>query len=78
MQENKGYVVFEDIVKATAPKVHSVDCFFYKRWLKKGSKTTKWHGPYSKNEAIIVAQTLGKKTKFQPSNHQCMKLVRSY
>lgn len=73
--EGRGrYVVFEDLERATDPKVHSVDCFYYKRWLTRPTTTTTWHGPYeSEEKAWEVCKRLSLRGSFKPSKHNCVK-----
>lgn len=67
-----GYVVFEDYVKATGPKVHSADCYYYERWLSNPTTTTTWHGPYKTHkEAWDVCKDLCRGTNFEPKDHDC-------
>jgi len=69
-----GYVVFEDLEKATGPKVHHVNCFYYKRWLTKLTSTIMWHGPYDTVEkAWEVCKRLSLHGGFKPSKHSCAK-----
>ena len=66
------YVVFEDIMKATGPKAHRDTCGHYQRWLKEGSDTTKWHGPYdTRDEAWEVCQKIAQKADMQPAEAVC-------
>lgn len=68
------YVVFEDLDKATGPKVHSVDCPYYKKWQNNPTTTTTWHGPYkSFEEAWRICEELSKKGLFKPSKHGCIR-----
>lgn len=70
---HQGYVVIEDFERATGPKVHTTDCFYYKRWLKNPSTTTTWHGPYkSEGEAWKICCRLSSKTGFEPTKHKCV------
>jgi hypothetical protein len=72
--KENSYVVFEDLKKATGPKVHTTDCWFYQRWLKTQTTTTTWHGPYElRNEAWELCQSLSLKTRYQPSEHVCVR-----
>lgn len=77
-EEKKGrhnkYVVFEDLARATGPKVHHIYCFYYERWLSNPTTTTTWHGPYdSEEEAWEVCRRLSLKGGFEPSKHECFK-----
>lgn len=66
-------VVFEDLYRATGPKVHHVDCLYYKRWLDSPTSTTTWHGPYkSKEKAWKICKEIASKSRFQPSKHRCV------
>lgn len=66
------YVVFEDLERAVGPKVHHVDCFYYKRWVSSPTSTTTWHGPYtSREEAWEICKELSSRSGFQPSKHGC-------
>ena len=68
------YVVFEDLERATGPKVHHVDCFYYRRWLSNPTTTTTWHGPYeSEEKAWEICKILASKTGFTPSKHRCVR-----
>jgi hypothetical protein len=68
-----NYIVFEDLVDATGPKVHSVSCLYYRRWLDRPTTTTKWHGPYeSEKEAWEICKNLALKGKHKPSTHKCV------
>jgi len=67
------YVVFEDLERATGPKVHHVDCFYYTRWISNPTSTTTWHGPYeSEEKAWKVCKEIASRSGFQPSKHRCM------
>jgi hypothetical protein len=69
----KKYVVFEDLYKATGPKVHSADCLYYKRWLKNPTTTTTWHGPFDAlEEARRICERLSIKGKWKCSEHSCV------
>jgi len=71
---HKGYVVFEDLARATGPKVHHITCVYYGKWLENPTTTTKWHGPYeTEKEAWEVCRILSSKSKFEPSCHQCVR-----
>jgi len=68
------FVVFEDLEDATGPKAHSTNYFYYQRWLKNQTTTTKWHGPYNtEKEAWDICKTLALKSKFEPLRHKCVK-----
>jgi hypothetical protein len=71
-KENQ-FVVFEDLERATGPKVHVVSCAYYQRWLKNQTKTTTWHGPFTPeekawNKCRNIALTQG----LSPSKHNCI------
>ncbi|MEW6185163.1 MAG: DUF6308 family protein [Thermodesulfobacteriota bacterium] len=67
------YVVYEDIHRASGPKVHTTDCGYYKKWLAKRSNTTTWHGPYGIfKEAWEKCGIIAEKTHFKPSKHTCV------
>ena len=69
----KKYVVFQDFIKATGPKVHNIDCFYYKRWLINPTTTTTWHGPYEAlEEAWGVCKKLALNSRFEPTKHNCV------
>jgi len=71
----KKYIVFEDLNRATGPKVHSIDCSYYKRWLKNPTTTTTWHGPFDAlEEARKICEKLSIKSKFKCSEHSCARL----
>ena len=71
------YVVFEDLARATGPKVHHVNCFDYKRWLSNPTSTTMWHGPYkSEEKAWEICKRLPSKGGFEPSKHSCVVRLR--
>ena len=68
-----NYVVYEDLVDASGPKVHHVTCFYYKRWLKNRTSTTTWHGPYETEEqAWKICEKISSKSKFTASKHDCV------
>jgi len=68
-----GYVVFEDLERATGPKVHHVDCFYHQRWLANPTATTTWHGPYeSEEEAWKVCKRIAVRSSLEPSRHKCV------
>jgi hypothetical protein len=68
------YVVFEDLERATGPKVHHVNCFYYRRWLSNPTTTTTWHGPYeSEEKAWEICKRLSSKSGFKPSKHSCVR-----
>lgn len=70
----KKYVVFEDFYKATGPKVHTIDCIYYKRWLEHPTTTTTWHGPYETFEdAWKICERLSIGSKYRPSQHSCVR-----
>jgi len=73
--ESSGeYVVFEDLARATGPKVHHVNCFYYRRWLSNPTSTTTWHGPYeSKEKAWKICKNLSLRSGFKPSKHNCVR-----
>ena len=74
MESHGRYVVFEDLEGATGPKVHSVDCAYYRRWLARPTTTTTWHGPYhSKEKAWEICKRLSLRGGFKPSRHNCVK-----
>jgi hypothetical protein len=67
------YVVFEDLARASGPKVHNVDCFYHQRWLKNPTTTTTWHGPFeSEEEAWRLCQQIARKSGMKPSKHSCV------
>ena len=72
-RQNK-YVVFEDLERATGPKMHHIYCFYYKRWLSNPTTTTTWHGPYeSEEKAWEICKRISLKSGFQPSKHKCLR-----
>ena len=71
------YVVFEDLAKATGPKVHHVGCHYYQRWLANRTTTTTWYGPYDYEEAWKICRNIALRTPFEPSEHGCVKRYRS-
>jgi endonuclease III len=71
---HKGYVVFEDLARATGPKVHHINCVYHAKWLKNPTTTTKWHGPYeTEEEAWEVCRAISSKSEFEPSCHRCVR-----
>lgn len=71
-EESNMFVVFEDLDRATGPKVHSTDCFYYQRWLQNPTTTTTWHGPYeSEEEAWKVCELIARRMGLKPSKHDC-------
>jgi len=71
------YVVFEDLEGATGPKVHHINCFYYKRWLANQTVTTTWHGPYeSKEKAWKVCERIALKHGLKPSQHSCVRCYK--
>ena len=69
------YVVFEHLSKCTMPKVHSVNCYYYLRWLEDQSTgTTAWHGPYATfDEAMEKCKSIAKEKGMYPRNAECCK-----
>ncbi len=66
------YVVYEDNARASGPKVHITSCGYYQRWLKEGSDTTTWYGPYeNKDEAWRICQQIARRTDMQPAEAAC-------
>ncbi|MBS7619328.1 hypothetical protein KEJ21_01585 [Candidatus Bathyarchaeota archaeon] len=73
-----GFVVYEDLEKASGPKVHNADCIYYRKWLSRPTTTTKWHGPYKTyDDAWRKCQQIAHKTRFEPSFHTCIKLTEN-
>lgn len=73
-ESHNKYVVFEDLERATGPKVHYIDCFYYKRWLSNPTTTTIWHGPYeSEEKAWEICKKLSVRSGFEPSKHNCVR-----
>lgn len=73
-KDRNKYVVFEDLERATGPKVHHADCFYYKRWLSNPSTTTTWLGPYeSEEKAWEICKRLSLRSGFRPSKHRCVR-----
>ncbi len=70
--KTKNYVVYEDLARASGPKVHHVGCFYYQRWLSSRTTTTTWHGPYSYEEAWETCRRIASETAFEPSEHSCV------
>jgi len=69
-----GYVVFEDLYRATGPKVHHTSCFYYQRWRSNPTSTTKWHGPYkSEEKAWEICKEIASRSGFQPLKHKCVR-----
>jgi len=65
------YVVFEDLEKATDPKLHSLKCTHYQNRDRKAT-TTKWHGPYNSFiEAWNLCQAIAKRQKMVPQLAKC-------
>jgi hypothetical protein len=74
MESDDKYVVFEDLERATGPKVHNVNCFYYKRWLNNPTTTTTWQGPYeSEEKAWQICKKLSLRSGFEPSKHRCVR-----
>ena len=70
---SSGFVVFTDKDDYADPKVHSVKCAYYERWLRNGSKTTDWLGPYSTfEEAKKVCEEIANKQGLTPRIHRCV------
>jgi hypothetical protein len=69
------YVVFEHLKKSALPKVHSVHCNHYMRWLENQStSTTAWHGPYgSLDEAMEKCVSIAKEKGMFPRTAECCK-----
>jgi hypothetical protein len=66
------YIVSEDLVKATDPKVHRTSCGHYQRWRREGSETTTWHGPYAtREEAWKICQQIANRMGKQPVEAAC-------
>ena len=74
LPKSKGiYVVFEDYDKAVCPRLHTIECAYYARWLSNPTTTTTWHGPYETYEAAWnICQRLSRQTSFSPSRHRCV------
>ena len=67
------FVVFEDLDKATGPKVHVTSCAYYQRWLKNQTKTTTWHGPFASEEkAWNKCRNIALIHGLSPSKHNCI------
>jgi len=72
LPSQERFVVFEDLDRASGPRVHSVNCFYYKRWLANRTSTTTWHGPYSSfGEAWKVCEKVANRTGLEPLVHSC-------
>ena len=69
------YVVFEHLKKSAMPKVHSVNCDYYLRWLEDQSTlTTAWHGSYgSLDEAMEKCVLIAKENGLYPRSAECCK-----
>ena len=66
------YVVFQDLVKASNPKVHKKEGGHYQKWLRNPTKTTTWHGPYaSEEEAMNVCRQIARETGMSPVRASC-------
>ena len=52
----KIYYVFEDLANATDIKIHKYPCNFIH--LAGNTATTRWHGPYTYDEAVRIAKQL--------------------
>lgn len=72
VEDRDKYVVFEDLERATGPKMHHIDCFYYKRWLSNPTSTTTWHGPFDSVKAWEICKRLSLRTGFRPSKHRCV------
>ena len=67
------FVVFEDLQRATGPKVHSTLCAFYQNWLIRPTTTTRWYGPLETlAEANVLCAQIAKRTALLPSVHDCV------
>lgn len=67
------FVVFEDLERATGPKVHAVTCVYYQRWLRRRTKTTAWYGPFaSKEKAWNKCRNIALRHDLSPSKHNCV------
>ena len=51
-------MVYEDMNNAMPTKIHYTACYHFKRHLQVGSITTKWHGPYNLDMALITAKRI--------------------
>lgn len=66
------FVVYQDLAKASGPKVHRQECFYYQRWLNTSTTTTTWHGPYeSEQKAMDVCRSIARRTGMSPSRAGC-------
>lgn len=66
------YVVYQDLVKASGPKVHRKECRYYQRWLNNSTTTTTWHGPYeTEEEAMRVCTRVARETGMSPDRASC-------
>lgn len=71
-EDSSMYIVYEDLDRASGPKVHSENCFYYERWKNNPITTTTWHGPYdTKNEAWKVCEKIARRTGMKPSRASC-------
>jgi len=67
------FVVFEDLERATGPKVHAVTCVYYQRWLRHRTKTTVWYGPFASEEkAWNECRNIALRQGLSPSKHNCV------
>ena len=68
------FVIFEDLAKATGPKVHDSTCKYYQNWLRNHSTTTTRHGPCSSiREAVWICRQISSRVGKPPSAHDCVR-----
>lgn len=66
------YVVFEDLARATGPKVHRAYCYYFRNWKQNPTTTTTWHETYdTEKEAWEVCSRIAKRTGKKPSKASC-------
>ncbi|MGD0397104.1 MAG: hypothetical protein ABSB26_09410 [Nitrososphaerales archaeon] len=73
--QTKGFVVFEDLDRATGPKVHAATCEYYQRWIvhHTTTTTTTWHGPFDTlEEAKSRCEHIAAVTRLKSSVHNCV------
>jgi hypothetical protein len=55
------FVIYEDTNNAMPTKIHQISCYYYKKHLRLGSVTTKWHGSSDLENAIQIAKKISEK-----------------
>ena len=74
--ESLEYFVREDITSSRQTQIHKKNCNFVKNYRKIVSRSSIWHGPFTKTQAILVAKQISKNYATGWGNAGCCILPR--